>query len=328
MQVGLWRALALCISATIRREGSIMPPPPRRAPAEGARHLALNMCECLQILGAAAHATSHWTRDPPREISLRRALSGESFMKLSRLFGLSLTAVDVLQAAPALAQTPGTGSGALPRLVLADDGKPESGKYFFQTRGQAAGATARAELNYSTGISARAAAYPTEAKDLLNPYSSLTLSIGHFTPGDGKSKPTVGAVSFGAIGKDFSAIPGAPITLKLVVDGVSFGPYEPAPVSSGMYSVWLDTADTDGDGKPPRLDPAEFAKLAKAIRRHEGGGPRPCAPDGADLVRATIPSPNFVAWRDGLPSAGPPGPAPASALQRRARVAATSCTER
>ena len=218
-------------------------------------------------------------------------------MKLSRLFGLSLTALMFSQAAPALAQAPDWVARC--RLVLADDGKPESGKYFFQTRGQAAGATARAELNYSTGISARAAAYPTEAKDLLNPYSSLTLSIGHFMPGDGKSKPTVGAVSFGAIGKDFSAIPGAPITLKLVVDGVSFGPYEPAPVSSGMYSVWLDTADTDGDGKPPRLDPAEFAKLAKAIDAMKAAD-LVLVRDGADLVRATIPSPNFVAWRDGL----------------------------
>lgn len=218
-------------------------------------------------------------------------------MKLSRPLALVLTALAFSQSLPALAQAPDWVARC--RLELAGDSKPESGKYLFQTRGKVAGATARAELDYNTSTSARAAAYPTEAKDLLNPYSNLSLSIGYVMPGDGKSKPGVGAVSFGAIGKDFSAIPGAPITLKLVIDGVSFGPYEPKPVSSGMYSVWLDTADTDGDGKPPRLGPAEFGKLAKAIDSMKSAD-LVLVRDGADLVRATLPSPNFVTWRDGL----------------------------
>lgn len=218
-------------------------------------------------------------------------------MQLSRSFALSLTALVFSQAHPAFAQAPDWLARC--RLQLADDSKPESGKYLFQTRGKVDGAEARAQLDYGTGVSARAATYPTAAKDLLNPYSNLSLSISYFTPGDGKSKPAVGSVSFRAVGKDFNAIPGAPIAMKLVIDGAPFGPFEPKPVSSGMYSVWLDTAETDGDAKPPTLSPADFAKLAKAVDGMKSaelvlvGG-------GDDLVRATIPSPQFVAWRDGL----------------------------
>jgi hypothetical protein len=218
-------------------------------------------------------------------------------MKPSRLLVLSCVTLSLSQALPAFAQAPDWVSRC--RLVLADEAKPESGRYMFHTRGRVAGATARGEFNYNTGISARAAAYPTEAKDLLNPYSNLTLTIGYFTPGDGKAKPTVGAVSFRAIGKDFNAIPGAPVTLKLVIDGVAFGPFEPKPVSSGMYSVWLDTADTDGDAKPPTLSPADFSKLAKAIDSMKSAD-LVLVRDNVDIARATIPSPNFVAWRDGL----------------------------
>jgi hypothetical protein len=187
------------------------------------------------------------------------------------------------------------------RLPLADDSKPESGKYLFLTRGKVAGANARAQLDYSTGVSARAAAYPTEARDLLNPYSNLSLSVTYVTPGDGKGRPALGAVSIGAIGKDFNAIPGAPITLKVIIDGETFGPYEPKPVSSGMYSVWLDTAETDGDGKPPRLSPAEFGKLAKAVDAMKTAE-FVLVREGIDIVRGAIPAPQLSAWRDGLPA--------------------------
>lgn len=218
-------------------------------------------------------------------------------MRLSRIFVLASTALVVTQALPALAQTPDWVARC--RLVLIDDAKPESGKYFFQTRGKVDGAVARAELDYKTSISARAAIYPTDARDLLNPYSNLSLSIGYVAPGHGKSKPAVGHVSMGAIGKDFSAIPGAPITMKLVIDDVAFGPFQPAPVSSGMYSVWLDTADTDGDSKPPALSPADFDKLTKAVENMKSAE-LILVRDKTDLVRATIPSPQLAAWRDGL----------------------------
>ncbi len=218
-------------------------------------------------------------------------------MKLSHLLALSSTALALSQALPALAQTPDWISRC--RLELADDAKPESGKYLFMTRGQVAGAPGRAQLDYNCGVSARAAVYPADAKDLLNPYSSLTVSFSYFSPGDGKTKPAVGAVSFRAVGKDFAAIPGAPVMMKLVIDGATFGPYQPNPVSSGMYSVWLDTAETDGDGKPPTLNAVDFAKLAKAIDAMKAVE-IVLVSGGADIVRASISAPNAAAWRDGL----------------------------
>lgn len=218
-------------------------------------------------------------------------------MRLSYVFVLASTALVVTQALPVLAQPQGWVSRC--RLDLADAAKPESGKYLFQTRGKAAGAGARASMDYASGISARTAAYPTDAKDLLNPFSNLTLTLGFVMPGEGKSAPRVGDVSFGAIGKDFQAIPGAPITLKLVIDGKVFGPYEPKPVSSGMYSVWLDTADTDGDSKPPLLAPATFKKLATAVLAMKTAEVV-LVRDGADLAKGSIPLPQLAAWRDGL----------------------------
>jgi hypothetical protein len=186
------------------------------------------------------------------------------------------------------------------RMDLAEGAKPESGEYTFQTRGKTAGAESRAAMDYSSGISARAAVYPTDAKDLLNPYSNLSLTLGFVMPGDGKSSPREGVVSFGAIGKDFQVISGAPITLKLVIDGKVFGPYEPKPVSSGMYLVWLDTADTDGDSKPPLLPPADFAKLATAVIKMKTAE-IVLVREGEDLVTGSIPLPQLGTWRDGLP---------------------------
>jgi hypothetical protein len=224
-------------------------------------------------------------------------------MRPSRLFalpGFSLAAALALHQAPAaFAQQ----ADWVPRCrqVLADDGKSESGKYLFLSRGKVAGAEARAQLDYTTSVSARAAVYPTDAKDLLNPYSNVSLSIGYFAPGDGKTKPAIGAISLRAIGLDFKPIPGAPVTMKLIADGATFGPFEtnPSSLGSGMYSVWLDTAETDGDSKPPTLSPADFARLARAVDTMKS--PEVVlVREGADIVRATLPLPNYVQWRDGL----------------------------
>jgi hypothetical protein len=87
--------------------------------------------------------------------------------------------------------------------------------------------------------------------------------------------------------------------MKLTVDGTSFGPFEPAPVSSGMYSVWLDTAETDGDGKPPRLGAADFGKLAKAIDTMKAVEIA-LVRDGEEIVRGAIETPQSAPWRDGL----------------------------
>lgn len=223
-------------------------------------------------------------------------------MKLSRMFALSRAPLVVLalsQAAPAIAQQADWITRC--RQVLAEDSKPESGRYMFMSLGKTAGADTRAELNYTTSISARAVVYPTDAKDLLNPYSNVSLSVTHVAARDGKGKPAVGAVSIRAIGLNFKPIPGGPIAMKLVVDGTTFGPFEinPASLSSGMYSVWLDTADTDGDGKPPILNPDAFGKLAKAVDAMKS--PEVViVREGVDIVRATLPLPNYAPWRDGL----------------------------
>jgi hypothetical protein len=218
-------------------------------------------------------------------------------VSLTRALILLLTGLAISSTSPARAQ--GSDWLARCRLQLAEDSKPESGKYLFQTRGKVAGAEARAQLDYSSDVSARAAVYPTEAKDLLNPYSNLSFSLSYFMPGDGKGKASVGAVSYRAIGAGFAAIPGSSITMKLTVDGTSFGPFEPAPVSSGMYSVWLDTAETDGDSKPPRLGAADFGKLAKAIDSMKSVEIA-LVREGVDIVRGTIQTPQSAAWRDGL----------------------------
>jgi hypothetical protein len=218
-------------------------------------------------------------------------------MSLMRPLVVSLTALVISLASPAFAQDPDWVARC--RLQLADESKPESGRYFFQTRGKFAGAGARAQLDYASGVSARSVVYPTDAKDLLNPYSNVSFHVIYFVPGDGKGKPAVGSVSLGAIGAGFAAISGPPITMKLTIDGTSFGPFEPAPVSSGMYSVWLDTAETDGDGKAPRLGAAEFGKLAKAIDTMKSVEVA-LIRGGAEIVRSAIPTPQATSWRDGL----------------------------
>ena len=222
-------------------------------------------------------------------------------MKRAYLIGACLAALAI---APAHAQ----GNDWLTRcnMPLGNSGAPESGKYLFLTAGKVI-EPALARFDYSAAASARAAVYPTDAKDLLNPYSSPSLAIGYYwnfgSGGATSARPEVGHVSFGSMGKDFKAIPGAPVSLKLVIDGATFGPYEinPASLSSGQYSVWLDTANTDGDSKPPILTPADFAKLAKSVDAMKSAE-IVLVREGADIVRTTIPSPNFVNWRDALPA--------------------------
>lgn len=224
-------------------------------------------------------------------------------MKSSKLLTLPrlliATALGLSQAPLALAQQADWITRC--RLALADDSKPESGRYMFLSQGKAAGADARAEFNYNTGISAGGVTYPSEAKYLLNPYSNVSMSVTYVAARDGKTKPAIGSISFRAIGLNFKPIPGAPITVKLVVDGATFGPFEtnPASLSSGMYSVWLDTAGTDGDGKPPTLSPADFAKLATAVDAMKS--PEiVLVRDRIDIAHAALPLPNYTAWRDGL----------------------------
>ena len=179
---------------------------------------------------------------------------------------------------------------------------PETGSYTFQTRGKVApDATSRATFDYTATGSPTAAAYLTAAKDLMNPYSGGSMSLGYFASNDGKSKPTVGQVSMRATARDFKPIPGAPVKMKLIINGVAFGPYEPKASSNtdGMYSVWLDTADTDGDSKPPLLAPADFAKLAKAVDAMTAGE-IVLVQGGADIVKMPVPSKQRLAWRDGL----------------------------
>lgn len=223
-------------------------------------------------------------------------------MTVFRWLAACSVAFATISGSPALAQQQDWLTRCI--LELGSSSAPESGKYLMMTAGKASD-PALARFDYKASVSARAATYPTAAKDLLNPYSSPSLSIGYYgTVGSAAPygvKPTVGHVSFGVIGKDFKAISGAPVRLTLIIDGTTFGPYDPKPASSGMHNLWLDTANTDGDGNPPLLTPNEFARLAKAVDTMKAAEIA-VIQDGAETVRISIPPPNFVAWRDALPA--------------------------
>jgi hypothetical protein len=178
---------------------------------------------------------------------------------------------------------------------------PETGNYIFQTRGKDAGAASRANFDYNAKGSANAAVYPTAAKDLMNPYGGASVSIGYFIDGEGKGAPTVGQISMRASARDYKPIPGGPVEMKLVIDGKAFGPYpyKPSADSDGMYSVWLDTAEADGDSKPPILKPADFAALAKAADAMKTAEVV-FAQGGADIVKMPVNITKRVEWRDGL----------------------------
>lgn len=181
----------------------------------------------------------------------------------------------------------------------------ETARYIFQTAGKAEGAQGRAEMDYAAKGFATQTIYPTAAKELMNPYSGASLGVGYFGAVDPKPPyaiaPRVGHVSLGAIGKDFKPIPGA-VKMKLVVDGKAFGPYEPkeSSLDFGQYSVWLDTADTDGDSKPPLLNTAEFTTLAKAIDAMKTAEVV-LEKDGVDIARMPVSLNQFTPWRNALP---------------------------
>ncbi len=223
-------------------------------------------------------------------------------MTFAHLFAVASISLAASQAALAVAQTPDWIVRC--NLALGSANAPESGKYLFMTAGKVSD-PAQARLDYSASASARSAVYPTDAKDLLNPFSSPSLSVGYYgavgPSAPNAEKTAVGHVRFGSIGKDFKTIPGSPASIKLVIDGVAFGPFEPDPSSlgSGMYNVWLDTAGTDGDGKPPLLSDAEFTKLAKAIDSMKTAD-IVLVQDGVDIVRTSISTPQLTTWRDGL----------------------------
>ena len=223
-------------------------------------------------------------------------------MKPLRLLAACSVAFATISASPAHAQPADWSTRC--RMELGSSSAPEVGKYLLMTVGKTSD-PALSRLDYSASASARAAVYPTAVKDVLNLYSSPSLNIGYYGQVGAAAPhavtPTVGHVGFGVIGKDFKAIPGSPVQLNLIVGGATFGPYEPAPSSSGMYNMWFDTADTDGDNKAPLLSANDFAKLAKAINAMTTAEVV-VVQDGAEIARIAIPTPNFVAWRDGLAS--------------------------
>src|SRR5690606_11284384 len=112
--------------------------------------------------------------------------------------------------------------------------------------------------------------YLTDYKDFMSKFTGASLGVTWY--GDVETKPphamkaAVGRVSIIASSRDSVPIPGK-VTMKLVIDGKPFGPYQPKASSAeaGMYLVWLDTAETDGDSSPPVLAPKKFAALAKAV---------------------------------------------------------------
>ena len=154
---------------------------------------------------------------------------------------------------------------------LGKSNDPETGKYYFSTPGMAEGALGRARMDYGVTGARGSAIYPTAEKDFMSQWNGATFNIGYYADFAAKAPHDatlrVGQVSAIVSAKDGKQLQG-PIAVKLVIDGKVFGPYEPkaSSLSSGLYSVWFDTAETDGDSKPPVLKPADFAKLAKAVQ--------------------------------------------------------------
>ena len=233
--------------------------------------------------------------------------------------GLALLA-GVLPATAALSPD-AAGWNSRCRRPLGSDNAPEHGAYVLQTQGKTNGARARALFDYNVSASARLAVYPTAEKDFLNPYSGARMSLGYQgavadSPPHGMT-PAIGHVSLGIIARDFKPIPGA-VKIRLEIDGVAFGPWEPNPssVGGGQYSVWLDTAETDGDGKPPQLDPRAFAALARALDGMSSAQ-FVLVRDGVDIARLPLSPSQRSTWRSGL--------APWTSKTRPGVGAATNC---
>jgi hypothetical protein len=211
------------------------------------------MCECWRRLQALA--------DIAPGTSLARSGPGTVIIIFCAAHTAAIaTALGLSQAPLALAQQADWITRC--RLVLADDSKPESGRYMFLSLGKAAGADARAEFNYNTGISAGGVTYPSEAKYLLNPYSNVSMSVTYVAARDGKTKPAIGSISFRAIGLNFK-----PISAPDRQTGCrrrTLGRSKPTLPRSAPACIPLDTAGTDGR-KLPTLSLADFVKLATAV---------------------------------------------------------------
>lgn len=182
---------------------------------------------------------------------------------------------------------------------------PEQVSYGFSTLGKAENAQGRASLTYTATSHGSATVYLTAAKDMLSQYSGATLSVGYLGLVDSAaphaSKSKVGSVSIMASGRNGKPLAGH-VTLKLVIDGKAFGPYEPkaSSVESGLYSVWLDTAQTDGDSQPPVLSAKKFAELAKAVDAMKAAR-LIVLQDRAEVAYMDLPLTSFKTMRDGLP---------------------------
>lgn len=188
---------------------------------------------------------------------------------------------------------------------LADQRDAENARYGFKTRGKEEGAPARAEMSFNATGYPTQTVYLTDFKEFMSRYSGASLGIAWYgdvanTPPHGMNA-TIGRVSVNTTSRDFKPIPGK-VAIKLLIDGKVFGPYEPkaSSVSGGMYTVWLDTADTDGDSSPPVLKPKQFAELTKAVDRMKTAEVV-IVQDGKDIARQPVPLTKYAAWRDGLP---------------------------
>jgi hypothetical protein len=204
---------------------------------------------------------------------------------------------------------------------LADARNPESGSYGFATRGKDEGAQGRADMDYTAQGGPNATVYLTDYRDFMSKFTGASLGVTWYGDVDAQPphgmKMAIGRVSMIASSRDFKPIPGK-VTMKLVLDGKTFGPYEPkaSSASGGMYNVWLDTADTDGDSSPPVLSPKKFAALAKAVGVMKAAEII-IVQDGKDVARMPVPLGRHIGWRDGLPT---------WAAQTRARIKGyTSC---
>ncbi len=188
---------------------------------------------------------------------------------------------------------------------LADQREAENARYGFKTRGKEEGAQSRAEMSYNATGYPTQTVYPTDFKDFMSRFSGASFGVSWY--GDVASaaphgmKAAIGRVSVNTTSRDFKPIPGK-VTIKLLIDGKAFGPYEPkaSSASGGMYTVWLDTADTDGDSSLPVLNPKQFAALAKAVDQMKSAEVV-IVQDGKDIARQPVPLTKYVAWRDGLP---------------------------
>lgn len=226
-------------------------------------------------------------------------------MKSTHQFVLSsLALVSALAAPVASADDP---PGWLTRCnrELGGSNDAETARYIFQTLGKTEGAQSRMEMDYTiTGFPA-ATIYPTAAKDLMNPYSGASLGVGYYGMIDTKEPNAValkvGHVSLGAIARDFKPIPGL-VRMNLVIDGKTFGPYDPkaSSLGGGQYSVWLDTADTDGDSQRPVLSSTEFLALSKAIDTMKTVEVV-LVKDGAEIARMPVSPKLITQWRDAVP---------------------------